>query len=299
MKLLKNATIIPLAGTMASFTGGVYTSDGQFVEDSLLYRGRPAELQKPVEYLSETYIYGGCLFRHFGHLIWESISRLYIIRQCKDYPILFINPNDEQLNNKLSTFFKTIGVKNEIRLVKVPTSVENLIYSPPGSALNPLYINEEQFNALQYFSFSENMIDNYSEKKIWISRSNLLFGVVVNELVIEKVLTKIGYKIIYPELLPIKEQVRLICTADIVAGFDGSAFFSLLFSKDICSKFYIFNRRPHIPKTIPYVLHKRKVQFELHNFDVEYIAGEGAWAYYNHLAPDKIVEILNNISTNS
>jgi hypothetical protein len=295
MKLLKNATIMPLEGSMDSFTGGIYTADGQFVEESLLYRGRPAALQKSVEHLSETYIYGGCLFRHFGHLIWESLSRLYMIRQCKDYPILFINPQDEQLNDRLCRFFKIIGVKNEIRLVKVPTSVEELIYCPPGSSINPLYISDEQINSLQCFNFSKNIPDNNSEKKIWISRSNLLFGVVVNELIIEKVLAKIGYKIIQPELLTLQEQVRLMCKADIVAGFDGSAFFSLLFSKDIYSKFYIFNRRQHIPRTLPYVFEKRNVQFALHNFDLEYIAGEGACAYYNHPAPEKIIDVLKEL----
>jgi len=293
MKLLKNATIIPLTGTMDSFTGGVYTSDGRFVEDSLLERGRPAELQKTVEHLSETYIYGGCLFGHFGHFIWESLSRLYTFRKCKEYPILFISPNDIVFNVQ-EMFFKSLGVNNEIRLVKIQTSVENLIYSSPGSSINPLYITDEQINSLKYFRFLKNVGDNSSEEKIWVSRSKLTFGMIVNELIIEKVLSKIGYKIIHPESLPLSEQVRLISTADIVAGFDGSAFFSILFSEEIRSKFFVFNRRPHIPKTISYVFQKRNVEFELHNFDVEYIAGEMAWSCYNHPAPEKIIEILKS-----
>lgn len=62
---------------MDSFTGGLYSSDGEFIEDSLLYRGRQAQLQKSIEYLHGTYVYGGCLFYHLGHFIWESLSRLY------------------------------------------------------------------------------------------------------------------------------------------------------------------------------------------------------------------------------
>ena len=291
MKLIKNATIIPLEGTMDSFTGGAYTSDGQFIEDSLLYRGRPAEIQKPTKHLSETYIYGGCLFGHFGHFIWESLSRLYAIKQHNDCPIIFIMP-DNTLFNEQAMFFKSLSIHNEIHIVKIPTSVENLIYFSPGSSINPLFISDEQINSLQCFDFSCDTNDKKSETKVWLSRSNLLFGTILNEQVIEIVLAKKGYKIIRPETLPIYEQVRLISTADIVAGFDGSAFFSLLFSKEVYSKFFIFNRRPKIPETIPYVFQKRHVEFELHDFDVEYICGKGAWAYYNHPAPEKIIKIL-------
>ena len=226
MKLLKNATVIPLEGTMDSFTGGVYSSEGHFVEDSLLDRGKPGQLQKTVEYLEGTYIYGGCLFGHFGHFIWESLSRLYAVRQCKNYPILFISPDDGYRK-----IFKLLGINNEIRIVNVPTSVENLIYSPPGSSLIPLYITDEQINALKYYYFNVN--DKNSNGKILLSRSRLLFGTIINEQAIEKILTKIGYKIIHPETLSLQEQVRLISTSGIVAGFDGSQFYSLLFAIDI------------------------------------------------------------------
>jgi capsular polysaccharide biosynthesis protein len=288
MKLLKNATIIPLEGTMDFFTGGVFSSDGQFIEDSLLDRGKPAELQKPIQHLSGTYIYGGCLFRHFGHFIWESLSRLYTIRQCKESPILFISPDDGYRE-----FFKLLGVNNEIFLINVPSSVENLIYSHPGSSLAPLYITDEQINALKYYNFNKNKKN--TNEKIWLSRSKLLFGTVINELSIEKILAIIGYKIIYPEMLLLQEQVRLISTSDIVAGFDGSQFYSLLFAEDISSKIHIFNRRNKIPDAIPYVLQKRNIDFELHNFTVEYICGEGAWSYYIHSEPEKIVEVLRKL----
>jgi len=201
-------------------------------------------------------------------------------------------PNDQKIDSSLNIFLKSIGVENEVRLVNVPTSFENIIYSKPGSSLNPLYIEDEQINSLKYFNFPESTRNDGAEEKIWVSRSKLALGTIVNELIIEIVLAKIGYKIIYPETLPLQDQVRLISTAHIVAGFDGSAFFSILFSEDICSKFYIFNRRPHIPKAIPYVFQKRNVKFELHNFDLEYVAGEMAWACYNHPAPEKVLEIL-------
>ena len=291
LHLIKNCTMLPLIGSPSSFTGGVFTSDGQFIEDSLIDRGRPAELQKSSEHLSGTYIYGGCLFGHWGHFLLESLSRIYAIRKCKNYPILFTNENDNVFNLQ-KIIFKLLGINNEILLVKVPTSIENLIYSPPGASLSPLFITDEQINALKYFYFSENTINKHIKEKIWLSRSKLLVGTIVNESAIEKIISKIGYKIIHPETLSLEEQVKLISTSNIVAGFDGSQFYSLLFAIDIHSKFYVFNRRKKIPDAIPYVFQKRNVKFELHNLDVEYICGESAWAYYNHSEPDKIIEVL-------
>ena len=287
MKLLKNATIIPLQGTMSSFTGGVFSSDGSFVEGSLLNRGKPAQLQEPIEHFSGTYIYGGCLFGHFGHFIWESLSRLYTIRQCNNYPILFISPNKEIFNIQ-RLIFKTIGVKNEIYLCKVPTSVRNLIYSPPGSSINPLFIVDEQIEAMACLNFQK----KHHSEKIWLSRSKLKSGKVINELFIEEELQKIGYQVVYPEILPFREQVRLISTSTIVAGFDGSQFFSFLFAKKIQGNFFIFNRRKSIAKTIPYALDKRNVEFYSYTFDLEHVGGEGASANFFHPRPENIIDVL-------
>jgi hypothetical protein len=286
MKLLKNATIIPLKGTMDSFTGGVYSTDGKFIEDSLLHRGKQAPYQEPNEYLAGTYIYGGCLFGHFGHFIWESLSRLYAIRQCNAYPILFISPNDKVFYAQ-KKFFETIGIRNEILLVKETNSIEKLIYSSPGSSIIPLLIINEQIDSLQYFNYSKKTND-----KIWLSRSMLKYGKLDNEQVIEEELRNIGYKIIHPEMLSIREQVRLISTSDVVAGCDGSAFFSLLFSKTIYSKFFVFNRQKDIASPIPYVFNKRNIDFTLHTFDLEPINEEWPVAVFHHPCPDKIIDIL-------
>ncbi|MDR1490679.1 MAG: glycosyltransferase family 61 protein, partial [Desulfovibrio sp.] len=281
MKVLKNAIIIPLEGTMDSFTGGVFSSDGQFLEDSLLDRGKAAPLQEPVEALQGVYIYGGCLFGHFGHFIWESLSRLYAIRQCKNYPIIFTTPNDNRIIPFAETFLKAIGVNNKIQLIRISTSVENLIYSLPKSSLKPLFIEDEQVNALKSFHFQK---DNHNIK-IWLSRSMLKYGKIDNEQVIEEELRKNGYEIICPQNFPLREQVRLISTSDIVAGCDGSAFFSLLFANEIYGKFIVFNRRRDIAKSIPYAFKKRNVLFEQYTFELEPINEKWPVAIFHHPDP--------------
>lgn len=286
MKLFKDATIMPLEGTMDSFTGGIFTSAGQFVGNSIVHRGKQPLLQKYNNVLSDTYIYGGCLFGHFGHFIWESLSRLYTILQCKNYPIVFITPNDKIYNSQ-RLFFKSIGIRNEICIVKIPTLMRNLLYSEPGSSVHPAYISEDQIDALQYFKFP---LKEEIRKKIWLSRSLLKMGKITNEQNIESELRKFGYDIVHPQTLSLYDQVKMVSTADVVAGFDGSQFFSLLFAKEIRGKFLIFNRRKRIPETIPYVLGKRNVSFILHDFDVEHVNGQGAGADFYHHEADNVID---------
>lgn len=289
MQLLKNAVVMPLKGSMDSFAGGVFTADGQFMEDSLPHRGQPAEVQKAAAYLSGIYIYGGCLFGHYGHFIWESLARLYAVRNCKNYPIIFISPNDKVFNVQ-KMFCKSIIVQNEIIVVKYPTSVENLIYAQPGSSLHPVFIIDDQLIAMSCLQFSYDTND----RKIWLSRNKLKHGKITNEEYIENELKKFGYEIIHPETLPFKEQVRLISTSSIVAGCEGSQFFSFLFAKEIQGRFFIFNRRKRIPKPITYSLERKNVECSLHTFDLEYIDHDGASANFYHPHPEYVVNILKN-----
>ena len=188
--------------------------------------------------------------------------------------------------------FKTLGVRNTLLFVKTPTSVENLIYSPPGSSVHPVFITDEQIESLQCYHFSQ--CD--CPQKIWLSRSGLKdgsYGKIDNEPFIEEELVKLGYTIIHPQKLSLYEQTRLVSSSGIVAGFDGSQFFTVLFAKDIYSKIFVFNRRKAIPDTIPYVFERKNIDFSLHSFDLEHIKGSGAGSIFHHKEPQKVIDILN------
>ena len=171
----------------------------------------------------------------------------------------------------MTIFFKSIGVTNEIHLVKVQTSVENLIYSSPGSSIKPLFISDEQFNSFKYI----NSVDKWGEtahcskEKVWLSRSKWTTGLVTNEQIIEEDLKKIGYRIVHPENMSLREQVKIISTSKIVSGFDGSQFFTLLFAKNISGKFIVFNRRKYIPATLSYVFQRLNLEYKEYVFDLE------------------------------
>lgn len=292
MQLVKDAIIMPFEGTIDAFSGGVFNSQGKFFEDCLTYRGREPQLRAAEDIFEGTYIYGGCLFAHFGHFIWESLARLATIRKCRTYPILFISPN-QRLFDTYKFIFHAIGIKNDIHVIDKPAVVKQLIYSPPQSSIRPLIITDEQIKNLACI----NAKYKNQYRKIWLSRSKLKYCRVTNEESIEGMLKLMGFNIIYPERMTLIEQVKIINSANIVAGFDGSQFFSSLFSNNVSAQFYIFNRRPNIPDTISYALKKKNISHTMMTYKVkldqcdENFNGKN----YQALEVDKIVNDLKNI----
>lgn len=290
MKLLQNALIMPLKGTMDQFTGGVYDSEGKFVSDCLIKRGSPGELLPSKDILKGTYIYGGCLFAHFGHFIWESLTRLDAILKCRNYPILFISPNDQVFNTQ-KLFFKTLGIKNDIIVIRKPTEVSSLIYSSPQSSLYPAYMSDSLLSAMGIKNF-----DSMTERKVWFSRTKLKYGKIVNEEEIESEVKSMGFDIIYPEKLPLQEQIKLISTSRIVSGFTGSQFFSAFFSKNILGQFILFNRRQTVPDTMTFLLESKNIKGNINRLNIKVV--DNLNLNILSLEPEKIVQILREAVTN-
>ena len=286
MRILKNALIMPLEGTMDEFTGGLYESCGEFVSGSLIKRGSPTGPQPYQETLKGTYIYGGCLFGHFGHFIWESLTRLDIIKKCKDYPILFISPN-ERIFNTQKLFFKTLGIKNEIIVIRKPARIEKIIYGEPQSSLYPPSMSDSLLAAMGIKRF-----DELSERKVWFSRTKLKYGKILNEEEIEANLRPLGFEVIYPEKLPLLEQIRLIATSKIVSGFTGSQFFSAFFAKNILGKFELFNRRSNVPDTIPFLLSHKDINGSVNMLDIKVV--DKFNLNIVSMEPEKIISILSD-----
>lgn len=287
MRAIRDALIMPLEGMMDAFTGGVFDSGGEFIADSVIHRGRAPVRRDHGAYLQGTHIYGGCLFAYFGHFIWESLARIATIRKCRPYPLLFITPNDHLFNTQ-KLFFRAMGIRNEIVLVRKPTLVENLIYAPPLSSLSPVSMSGEMLDALA-FRDSREMID----RKVWLSRTKLKYGRIINERDIVERISEFGFEIVSPERLSLHDQVRLISTSRVVAGFSGSQFFSSFFARRILGEFRIFNRRPRVPDTIPFMLENKKINCGLTVLEVEEAVKGDPEKNMVALQPDRIVEVLS------
>lgn len=118
----------------------------------------------------------------------------------------------------------------------------------------------------------------------------------MNELEIESRIAEFGFEIVSPEKLSLQDQVRTISTSRVVAGFSGSQFFSSFFAKRILGEFRIFNRRPRVPDTIPFMLESKKIKGVLTILGVEEAVKGDPQKNMCALEPDKIVQTLAECS---
>lgn len=98
----------------------------------------------------------------------------------------------------------------------------------------------------------------------------------------------------HPELLPIGQQIRLTASSRVVAGFDGSQFFSFLFASRPSGKFLIFNRRPWPAPTLHYSLDRKQIPHEVHTLEIENLDldRDGNTIQCKALEIDRILDIL-------
>jgi len=226
---------------------GVYLK-GHILEESITKRSHTTNFEKNILYSFkenvhnkiDTAIYGGLLLTHYGHFIFESLSRLWYSRLDKSTPILFCS-KQKVIKKFQQDIFNFLGIKNPIILVKEPIGVDNLIIPEPGSRIRD-YLSEQHMEFLSCYPYN---VD--SNKKVWLSRSNLVRFIhqVDNEKELESKLEEKGWEIIHPQEYSIADQLEILANSSRIAGFVGSAFHTLLFFKEFTGQVTLFLRNPH------------------------------------------------------
>lgn len=127
-------------------------------------------------------------------------------------------------------------------------------------------------------------------KKVWLSRSGLeSTGRIVNEAEVELKLLEVGWRIFHPQRFSIEEQIAMLQDASVIAGFQGSAFHTLLFF-DVKSRVVIFPRNgPPLFNYFTIATHKHISQDVL-DVHLEYVSGERARTVSRLKDPDEILE---------
>ena len=181
--------------------------------------------------------FAGPWFSHFGHFLLESFSRLSV---CEPGEKLIFHPFDlDEVNDRVQNFqislLELIGItKSQIKIVRGLPCL--LIYSKFSSEVVkfPISIKPEAIDFYQDISRRFQLKESTNER-IYFSRNN---SSSVNSrvssrlnIVIEDLFKKYQFKIVYPELLNIEDQISLVCNANIISGFRGSAMHLAIFAR--------------------------------------------------------------------
>lgn len=181
-------------------------------------------------------------FNYF-HFNMELLSKLCLINKIEAYKNVPILIDERCLRIK--------SFKDELDMLNIHNrpiitlkagycyDVENLIYVS-DLLIGPIDLKRNTLLKYEDYIMSESAVnllhDNLAIngnplKKLYISRKNC-FGtrILINQNNVEQIFKEHGYEIVYPELIPFQEQLKLFSEAEYIAGPSGAGFTNILFA---------------------------------------------------------------------
>lgn len=248
---IKNAIICPVTQAVQRPAMGVYSEEGGDCLHASLWRGGTRMTLggspdvKPVMRLPGRHMWGGLFYGHFGHFIVETMSRCWAFKREKYDSIIFV-PKHAGLNKfKVAyrqDYWDLLGLDAEVTLAPEPIEVEELIVPGQGFGLGKIAKGTPEYQ--QTMHELTDRIETDPPRKIYISRAKFSGrGGVIAEQAIEENMVRNGYTPLYPEKIPLVDQLRYYKSATHIVGIDSSAFHIAGMTADPSKKFAFILRR--------------------------------------------------------
>lgn len=210
---------------------GAFDQNGDFVEGfAHPWCGIDAMPEAPITQYHGAAIYGGLAMHHVGHFLLEGLSRLWCLKQHPKLPVIWHwidlpipHPDDRGWQKEL---IRLLGLAQRRHIfLRQPLRVERLLLPSPGF-LSGRFLHPLQAAALGGVTGPETI----SGKRVWLSRSALpnQFGRVAGEGQVEALLSAQGWTILHPERETMRRSAEIFHEAELVSGFIGSAFHTVL-----------------------------------------------------------------------
>lgn len=236
--IIENARVLPLTPRPdGRFYGGVTDASGISVGFSETHRhdlGSVVDVSEAAEspqittvHSSRRALFGGVLFGGYGHILLESLNRLWCAAEEPEIDILFLGARKAAVGRNwalLKEFASLLGVNpDRFVLVSEPMIVSELVVPEPGLELGLR-------TSLRHWEFIKKGLrhsvapNDPPAGPAYISRSKLkgLVRKPLEEPAIEKAVLSAGGDVYWPETQPLAEQVKAFNSHSAYAGFLGS-----------------------------------------------------------------------------
>ena len=200
----------------------------------------------------EKVVFGGILYRHFGHAIADSFARLwYLISHPGPEKVVFLRfPY---------TFASDFDPMQLIGLLDIPDDRFEILEKP--TRFDEIVVPDEAFISfnghipefiLPFQSIAENIETEGMPKKVYLSRRAYQADpsavektrLIINEEYYESFFAARGYEVVNPETLPVREQIRVVRGADDIVSTIGTMTHLLLFAKPSVSSTILLRETP-------------------------------------------------------
>lgn len=234
VEILRNATVIPPSERRFVQEAGILRENGSFCAQGAHWRKSRPLTVKPdapegkLPRLPGTWLWGGVLFRHFGHFLVESSGRLWPLGNLPEHieGILFIpkSPGADFAPEPFHRdFFELAGVHRVYQADRA-LRVDKLYVPGQGFGLGQIIEGTDYARTFFQSRFAQDIAPDGPEK-LYISRSKLGRGrgKLLCEDHLDALLADQGYEIFHPQGHDLKTQVARYKAAQQVIASEGSA----------------------------------------------------------------------------
>ena len=254
--LIQNGIISVKHNTNGTYVGGVYDADGRFIDGHTMYFAAKRTPPPPVGvtenanmYIHETVVYGGAFSNHYGHMLTESLSRLWWFIENPDSNLKFVFvPLFDSFSHEImfKELYFMIGLREEnIILLKQTTQFDAVIVPNQSYYAGNGYTDK----AMMVFNKIRENVKPADYKKLYLTRQKLPVedARITNEEYFEEYYRSSGYQVISPELLSVQEKVAIMSGATDVVVTSGTTHVHTLFCKQGINLTLLPRiRRPHV-----------------------------------------------------
>ncbi|MCM1294524.1 MAG: glycosyltransferase family 61 protein [Muribaculaceae bacterium] len=215
---------------------GVFDSDGNLVDASRQIRGTghqiipDIDICADIDFVDSDVIFLGSMNPEFGHFLLERMCRAYALCDpaYRGMRVVLVNTRGmDKMPNWVYDMLGALGIaKQDVLLIDHDTQFRSVVV--PEQAFNIASMAGERFTET-FEIMARNTPDIESSDKIYVSRSALKSRRTYGEVVVQNIFAKNGFQIVYPETLPLAEQIGIMKNCRVLAGCAGTALHMALF----------------------------------------------------------------------
>ena len=164
--------------------GGVVEKNGGYVDlsgirhinqDAFVFGGKYDLNENDISYRDEEVVYIGPLFNHWGHFIYEFITRLWYFLEYKQYKLVYCGWGFEpqKLHGSYQRFFELLGIEqNQLEDIRTPIRYRKIIV-PEQCYLRRKYYTEKYRELLDTVASHIEVNNLMPSDKVYFSRQTI------------------------------------------------------------------------------------------------------------------------------
>lgn len=236
--------------------GGVVDADGHFIglsaSEDRIGGAYPFEFTPETE--NKRVVYCGYFNPQWGHFLFESLSRLWFLFEKENTAVdefIFITDADSPAllspDSNHAEVFRLLGILDRIRIVSRPLRFSEVIVPEESFVLTKRISGS--FSAV-FDRIRSNVASGKTSEpglKILLGRSSFpkarKYEIGIADM--ENHFRENGYRVIYPERIPLKDLIFLMDRSEEIVTFSGSVAHNLLFAPP-GSKVAVIEKFPYV-----------------------------------------------------